>query len=251
MLSKALFLLVSTTFVVFSHALPTNSGPSTEADSKYAKLKAQNPFPAKQPYIHVDETNAVNSTIEARGFLEAVSGLFKLLGVHENEPRSTVGPTCTGDVECQTNTAIFAISLNDFIGNYRNKGLNSPPLIYESDGCSVPDKVAEFFKINKDFPYGYEFLNSCYRHDFGYRNFKAQNRFTDGNREDIDQRFQGDLLAQCSSQFPKADIFHPVQLFNRKWCNTVAKVYYKFVRLCGGGNCKVEKVIDLFKEVVH
>ncbi|RVD80461.1 uncharacterized protein DFL_008358 [Arthrobotrys flagrans] len=247
MFCKNILLVASATLVVLSQAFPANSSPSN-LESKYAKLKAQNPFPAKEPYIHVDGGKVSDSTIEARVILDSI---ISLLGTPKNAARDASGASCSNDVECQTNNAIFSIDLDDFIENYRNKGLNSPPLIYDSDGCSVPPEVAKIFKIDKDFPYGYEFLNSCYRHDFGYRNYKNQNRFTAPNREFLDDRFQVDLLAQCRSQFPKADIFHPDQLFNRKWCDTVAKVYYKFVRLCGAGNCKIENVKKLFGEIVH
>jgi Prokaryotic phospholipase A2 len=33
---------------------------------------------------------------------------------------------------------------------------------------------------------------ACQRHDFGYRNFKAQNRFTAANKLRIDDKFRGE-----------------------------------------------------------
>ncbi|KAK6517037.1 hypothetical protein TWF506_006915 [Arthrobotrys conoides] len=249
MFCKKILIVVSATLITFSQALPTDPGPS-DLESKYAKLKAENPFPAKEPYIHVDGEKVSRSTLEARGFFDS---LLAFLGAIDpkKETRDAGNASCNNEVECQTDEAIFSTEMSSFIEDYRNKGLNSPPLIYESDGCSVPLKVAEFFKIDKDFPYGYEFLNSCYRHDFGYRNYKEQNRFTEDNRKLLDDNFEVDLLEQCGSQFPKADIFHPKQLLGRKWCKTVAKVYYEFVRLCGGGGCKIETVQNLFKDIVH
>ncbi|KAK6333754.1 hypothetical protein TWF730_003937 [Orbilia blumenaviensis] len=244
-------LVIFATLTVSSQALPANSIPS-DIELKYAKLKAENPFPAKEPYIHIE--NANDKPLATRRFLDTLKSSSDLIGAgndKDNKPRDVKDPSCSSDAECWTNTAIFNTDLNDFIENHRNKGLNSPPLIYESDGCSVPPEVAKLFKIDKDFPYGYEFLNSCYRHDFGYRNYKAQDRFTPGNRERIDKQFEEDLLAQCKSQFPKANILHPDQFFKKKWCDTVAKVYYKFVRLCGGGECKVDEVVNLFKQIVH
>ncbi|KAK6356793.1 hypothetical protein TWF718_001134 [Orbilia javanica] len=233
MLYKNILLVASATFLGFSWALPTDPS-SSDLESKYAKLRAENPFPAKEPYIHVDTGETPDSTLQARGFIEKLRALLGVLREPQNTARDTSSASCNNEAECQTNNAIFSIGLNEFIEDHRNKGLNSPPLTYESDGCSVPPEVAKAFKIDKDFPYGYEFLHSCYRHDFGYRNYKAQNRFTSPNRELLDNKFQEDLLDQCKSQFPKADIFHPGQLVNRKWCNIVAKVYYKFPKLLAG-----------------
>jgi hypothetical protein len=42
---------------------------------------------------------------------------------------------------------------------------------------------------------GYPFEPGCQRHDFGYRNYKAQGRFTDANKLRIDDNF----LAECVS----------------------------------------------------
>lgn len=66
-----------------------------------------------------------------------------------------------------TDRLVFRETLATFI-NGRN-ARNPPTLDWSSDGCSS----------SPDNPFGFDFLNSCYRHDFGYRNFKAQARFTD------------------------------------------------------------------------
>lgn len=63
--------------------------------------------------------------------------------------------------------------------------------------------------------------NSCYRHDFGYRNFKAQSRFSDANKLKIDNNFKTDLYNQCSSES-----FASV-------CRRLADVYYTAVRAFG------------------
>ena len=48
---------------------------------------------------------------------------------------------------------------------------------------------------DKDKPRGYDFVHSCYRHDFGYANFQQQKRFTPPNRKRIDDMFLNDLFA--------------------------------------------------------
>lgn len=88
-------------------------------------------------------------------------------------------------------------------------------LDWTSDGCSdSPDK-----------PLGYNFLPSCQRHDFGYRNYKAQARFTEPNRKIIDDNFLKDLDNECSKY---SDL-------KRAECRGLADVYYDAVRKFGGG----------------
>lgn len=64
-------------------------------------------------------------------------------------------------------------------------------------------------------------LNSCYRHDFGYRNFKKQNRFSEANKARIDSNFKTDMFNQCKSEdFQDA-------------CEATATVYYEAVKAFG------------------
>lgn len=64
-------------------------------------------------------------------------------------------------------------------------------------------------------------INSCYRHDFGYRNFKKQSRFTDANKARIDSNFKTDMFNQCKSEnFQDA-------------CEATATVYYEAVKAFG------------------
>ena len=77
----------------------------------------------------------------------------------------------------RTNTYMWSTSLSIFISN---RNVRDPSwLIWTSDGCTdSPDK-----------PFGWNFLMGCYRHDFGYRNYKHQNRFTTANKNSIDSKF--------------------------------------------------------------
>jgi Prokaryotic phospholipase A2 len=58
----------------------------------------------------------------------------------------------------------------------RNAEPDNGQLDWTSDGCSdSPDK-----------PLGFNFVPGCYRHDFGYRNYKKQGRFNETTRKTID-----------------------------------------------------------------
>jgi hypothetical protein len=64
-------------------------------------------------------------------------------------------------------------------------------------------------------------LDSCYRHDFGYRNFKKQSRFTEANKARIDTNFKTDMFNQCQNEkFKDA-------------CKATATVYYEAVKAFG------------------
>ena len=62
-----------------------------------------------------------------------------------------------------------------------NRGVKYPSsaLDWSSDGCTG---VANY-------PYNWPFVNAGYRHDFGYRNYKAQGRYTAANKLRIDNKF--------------------------------------------------------------
>lgn len=90
-------------------------------------------------------------------------------------------------------------------------------LDWTSDGCSSsPDNP------------GYDFLPSCYRHDFGYRNYKDQDRFTDENKDKIDSNFKSDMYNQCATED------------NEDNCQDIADIYYWAVSHIGS---KREEVV--------
>lgn len=93
---------------------------------------------------------------------------------------------------------------------------NPAYLDWTSDGCTdSPDK-----------PLGYNFLPSCQRHDFGYRNYKAQGRFTEPNRKIIDDNLKADLYNECSK-------YKGLQALKGVECRGLADVYYDAVREFG------------------
>ncbi|WP_343233514.1 phospholipase [Streptomonospora sp. PA3] len=106
-----------------------------------------------------------------------------------------------------TDEYLFGISLNSFIG-IRGQAPYSDQLDWSSDSCSwSPDQ-----------PIGYDFDPGCKRHDFGYRNYKLQNRFTESNRLAIDRNFRDDLYSICDGDW---------------LCRGTADIYYSAVRQFG------------------
>jgi hypothetical protein len=83
-------------------------------------------------------------------------------------------------------------------------------LDWSSDGCTnAPDN-----------PLGFNLVRACHRHDFGYRNYERQGRFSPAARLRIDNRFRADMYEVCDGRWA---------------CNRFADVYYAAVRRYGGG----------------
>ena len=100
-----------------------------------------------------------------------------------------------------TDQLLFEATISEFIE--AREAEDPSDLDWSSDGCSnSPDNP------------GYDFLNSCYRHDFGYRNYKAQDRFSDDNKDKIDTNFKNDLYDQCETED------------NVDGCKKIADIYY-------------------------
>lgn len=73
-----------------------------------------------------------------------------------------------------------------------------------------------------DNPLGFTFESACARHDFGYRNYKAAQRF-EANKDRIDLAFYGDMQRVCANY---ADAVRPA-------CYGLATVYYEAARAFG------------------
>jgi hypothetical protein len=73
-----------------------------------------------------------------------------------------------------------------------------------------------------DNPLGFPFANSCIRHDFGYRNYKAIGTFS-ANKARLDNMLLADLERVCArySGFTKAA------------CDSLAHTYYEAVHVFG------------------
>lgn len=125
-----------------------------------------------------------------------------------------VAGTITADVafaespEQLTDQYLYSTSLTQF-QTLRAQQPHGDVLDWSSDGCSN----------SPDNPFGFNLVKACYRHDFGYRNFKRQGRFTESNRLAIDNNFKDDMYEVC----------------NGNWaCNRFADTYYWAVRQFGG-----------------
>jgi hypothetical protein len=113
-----------------------------------------------------------------------------------------------GQLRQVTDQYMFSTSLNSF-QTLRAQQPHGDQLDWSSDGCSN----------SPDNPFGFNLVKACYRHDFGYRNFKRQGRFSEANRLSIDNNFKSDMYTVC----------------NGNWaCNRFADVYYAAVRQFGG-----------------
>ncbi|CAG5137917.1 uncharacterized protein ALTATR162_LOCUS247 [Alternaria atra] len=112
-------------------------------------------------------------------------------------------------LEQVTDSYVFDISIAEFIDN-RNAKTGPAELDWSSNGCTA----------SPDNPFGFDFINSCYRHDFGYRNFKKQNRF-DANKARIDDKFKTDMFNQCANEAVKGP------------CEATATLYYEAVKTFG------------------
>ena len=106
-----------------------------------------------------------------------------------------------------TDNYLYSLSLSQFSAT-RNARPYATQLDWSSDACSN----------SPDNPFGYNFTPACHRHDFGYRNYKRQSRFTESNRLRIDNQFKADLYTQCGSSWT---------------CRRTADVYYSAVRQFG------------------
>ncbi|KAJ3496082.1 hypothetical protein NLG97_g2928 [Lecanicillium saksenae] len=109
-----------------------------------------------------------------------------------------------------TDRYLFSTQLPTFLQYREQKNPNT--VDWSSDGCTK----------SPDNPFGFPFEPACTRHDFGYRNYKAQSRFDSAGRARIDSNFKTDLKSQCASVSAKGS------------CNALANVYYAGVRLFGG-----------------
>lgn len=112
------------------------------------------------------------------------------------------------DIPQITDQYLFHTSLTQF-QNLRAQKPYAGQLDWSSDGCSD----------SPDNPFGFNLVKACYRHDFGYRNYKRQGRFTESNRLAIDNNFKHDMYEVC----------------NGNWaCDRFADTYYWAVRQFGG-----------------
>lgn len=80
----------------------------------------------------------------------------------------------------------------------------------------------DYCSSSPDNPFGFPFANSCVRHDFGYRNWKAVGQFS-ANKSRVDSAFYSDLQRKCATY----------SVVVRPACYSLAWTYYNAVRVFG------------------
>ncbi|MBE9374287.1 hypothetical protein IQ251_07480 [Saccharopolyspora sp. HNM0983] len=118
-----------------------------------------------------------------------------------------------------TDQYLFELELAEFTA-VREQQPHPDQLDWTSDSCS----------LSPDEPLGHDFATSCDRHDFGYRNYTRQERFTEPNRELIDDRFRDDMYSVCGGD--------PL-------CRGTADVYHFAVRQFGGVANSTAQAIEM------
>lgn len=110
-----------------------------------------------------------------------------------------------------TDRLLYSTSMPDFLAAKRAR--NPSNLAWDDNGCS----------FSPDQPQGFNFLPSCQRHDFGYRNYPIQQRCSAADRKRVDDNFKRDLYNECA------------KYVEAQKCRNTADVYYNTARALGGG----------------
>lgn len=87
------------------------------------------------------------------------------------------------------------------------------------------DWSTDYCSSSPDNPLGFNFSLSCYRHDFGYRNYKAMGQFS-ANKSRLDSAFYEDLKRVCATY---SSVVQPA-------CYSLAWTYYQAVKQFGNLN---------------
>ncbi len=84
------------------------------------------------------------------------------------------------------------------------------------------DWSTDYCSDSPDQPLGFDFRLPCWRHDFGYRNYKAIGTFS-ANKSHVDDAFYFDLKAKCATY----------SIVVRSACYGLAWTYYEAVKTFG------------------
>jgi len=84
------------------------------------------------------------------------------------------------------------------------------------------DWSTDYCSASPDQPLGFDFRLPCWRHDFGYRNYKAVGRFP-GNKAHVDDAFYADMKRSCD-RYNK---------YIRPSCTSLAWTYYQAAHTVG------------------
>ncbi|BCY10878.1 phospholipase [Actinoplanes sp. L3-i22] len=92
----------------------------------------------------------------------------------------------------------------------------------DRDAYDYFDWGTDYCSASPDRPLGFDFRLACWRHDFGYHNYKIAGDFG-ANKNRIDVALYTDLKRKCAT-YPSAA---------RPGCLTLAWVYYRAVSIFG------------------
>ncbi|MDR7280562.1 phospholipase [Catenuloplanes atrovinosus] len=95
------------------------------------------------------------------------------------------------------------------------------------------DWSTDYCSSSPDNPLGFDFTLSCYRHDFGYRNYKAAGTFA-ANKSRLDSAFYEDLKRKCATYSSAT----------RPACYSLAWVYYEAVVIFGSVSAVKQSDLD-------
>lgn len=84
------------------------------------------------------------------------------------------------DAKAIVDEYLFELTLPEFI--FRREVQDPPTVIWDSNGCSYTSEN----------PLGFPFGPACQHHDFGYRNYKQQERFNSGTKKMVDRNFMNE-----------------------------------------------------------
>jgi hypothetical protein len=91
------------------------------------------------------------------------------------------------------------------------------------------DWSTDFCTGGPDRPHGFDFRLACWRHDFGYRNYRAAGGLRP-HKDRVDAAFHADMMRVCD-RHPPAD---------RRNCARIAGAYHWAVRVFGGSVVPVD-----------
>jgi hypothetical protein len=174
------------------------------------------------PALTWRETPMAVTRRTARGVLSGLAVSTIIVGTSILGAGSAHAALSAAQLDAVTDTYLFRTTLPRFV-TIRGAHPYIPQLDWSSDGCShVPNS-----------PFGFHFRHACERHDFGYRNYKRQARFTEPHRKQVDDNFRSDMYSVCGTNWE---------------CRRTADLYYLGVRKLGG---RVASTADAITAVQH
>ncbi|MEU8229646.1 phospholipase [Actinoplanes sp. NPDC048967] len=102
------------------------------------------------------------------------------------------------------------------------------------------DWTTDYCSSSPDNPLGFNFSLSCWRHDFGYRNYKDLGTFS-ANKDRLDDMFYADLKRKCATY----------STVTRPACYSLAWTYYQAVSIFGSLEAVNPSDIDRARELVE